>query len=151
MAAARGLLRRVDKVLREALREAADGEDVAEPGEGVDHIFYRLIESELGLKGTAAARLLADGKKLEKMEKFEQRIAEDRLRKRVTGRQKASKKVFDQAKADFLPGFQAALAKQGIQFGPEDEPLLDQLIRQTLLEATADPTLDPQVPRVKLR
>jgi hypothetical protein len=151
MAAARGLLRRVDEVLREALREAVDGEDVAELGEGVDHIVYRLIKNELGLEGTAAARLLGAGKKLELMEKFEQRKAEDRLRRLVTRRQKASKNVLDQAKADFLPGFQSALAKRGIQFDPKDEALLDQLVRQALLEATTDPTLDPQVPRVKLQ
>jgi hypothetical protein len=145
MAVARSLLRRVDGILREALHEAVDGEDVAEPGEGVDHVYYRLIESELGLSRTAAARLLGR-KKLDSMTDYEQ----DRLRKLVNRRRGASKKVLDQAKAHFLPGFKAALEKRGIQFDPKDEPLLDQYVRQALLEATADPTLDAQVPLVKL-
>jgi hypothetical protein len=145
---ARDLLWRIDYVLRAVLREAAEGEDVAEPGEEVDHVYYRLIKSELGLEGTAAARLVGR-EKLEKMEKFEQRIEEDRLRKLMTRWQDASKEVLDQAKADFLRGFEAALEERGIQFDPKDQPLLDQHIRRALLQATADPTLDPQVPRVK--
>jgi hypothetical protein len=125
--AARCLLRYAEEMLRAEVGLAANTEEVPTRGETEAQILDRLVKSELGLRDVAAARLLG---KPEDHEAAEGKAANRRAEQ--------TKRVFDPLKALFMKGF----TESGAKLDPQDEAKLDQIIRQTLTAAAADPDMD---------
>jgi len=125
--AARCLLRYAEEMLRAEVGLAANSEEVPLRGETEAQILDRLIKSELGLSGVAAARLLG---KPENAEDAEGNAADRRADQ--------TKRVFAPLKALFIKGFEAS----GAALDPDDESKIDQIIRQTLTAAATDPEMD---------
>jgi hypothetical protein len=131
--AIRCLLRFAEDMLRAEVRLANAHEDVPLPGETEKQILDRLLETELGLKGVAAARALG---RPEMFEKAECRQAERRTKLKDAA-------LFGPESA-FAEGFNASGAKAS----EEDLPVLDEIVRGAIAFAATVPGLDREVVRV---
>lgn len=131
--ATRCLLRFAEDMLRAEVRLANEHEEVPLPGETEKQILDRLLASELGFMGVAAARVLGRRKELEK--------AECRQAERRTKLKDAALCVPETA---FAEGFNAS----GARATEEDLPVLEEIFRNTLAFAATVPGLDREIVRV---
>ena len=134
--AVRCLLRFAEDMLRAEVRLANAHEDVPLPGETEKQILDGLLETELGLKGVAAARTFGRPKKLEQ--------AACREAERRTKQVEAA--LFAPESA-FAEGFNASGAKAS----EEDLPVLNGIVRDALAFAATVPGLEREIVRVNRR
>jgi hypothetical protein len=131
--AIRCLLRFAEDMLRAEVRLANAHEDVPLPGETEKQILDGLLETELGLKGVAAARTFGRPKK------FEQAACREAER-----RTKQVDAALFAPESAFAEGFNASGAKAS----EEDLPVLNGIVRDALAFAATVPGLDREIVRV---
>ena len=131
--AMRCLFRFAEDMLRAEVRLANAHEDVPLPGETEKQILDRLLETELGLKGVAAARALGRPKR------FEQAACREAER-----RTKQVDAALFAPESAFAEGFNASGAKAS----EEDLPVLNGIVRDALAFVATVPGLDREIVRV---